>query len=81
MIACVLMHKQPMILTFSHVASELGILKSLADSPTPISGTDLAKSSNVDRVLLGACLNFFPCLKPGSSDQSHRPYPPVPGLK
>ena len=45
-----------MILTFSHVASELGILKKLGDSATPVTGAELAEISQADPVLISSSL-------------------------
>ena len=43
---------QPMLLTFSEVASNLGLFRSLAESSTPLTGTFLAESTKADPVLM-----------------------------
>lgn len=47
-----------MILTFSHIACELGIFNSLANSTVPITTTTLAQSSKADPLLLSMLITL-----------------------
>ncbi|PKK49473.1 hypothetical protein CI102_4957 [Trichoderma harzianum] len=52
-------NNSPMILTFSHIACELGIFNSLANSMVPVTTTTLAQSSKADPLLLSRILRFL----------------------
>ncbi|KAH0528889.1 hypothetical protein TsFJ059_003700 [Trichoderma semiorbis] len=52
-------NSQTMILTFSHIACELGIFNSLANSMVPVTTTTLAQSSKADPLLLSRILRFL----------------------
>ncbi|OPB41870.1 hypothetical protein A0O28_0104300 [Trichoderma guizhouense] len=51
-------NNSPMILTFSHIACELGIFTSLANSTVPVTTTILAQSSKADPLLLSMLITF-----------------------
>ena len=61
-----------MILVFSHVGSNLGIFKKLAESSTPLSGSSLAESAEADPVLI----SMFNCPSISSifNRALHRPH-------
>ncbi|KAL7940842.1 S-adenosyl-L-methionine-dependent methyltransferase [Trichoderma barbatum] len=52
-------NNSPMILTFSHIACELGVFNTLAKSTVPVTVTALAKSSQADPLLLSRILRFL----------------------